>query len=72
MGITPIRLRVILRWMHIIFGLVVLCYIYSPFNQYRSFQIIIKLIVIPGIVLSGIWLWKFQKINHFFKIVENP
>jgi hypothetical protein len=62
------RIRLILRWMHIVLGLVIMCYIYSPFHEIAVFQWIVKIAVIPIIALSGIWLWKFKKVNAFLKI----
>lgn len=65
---TANRVRVILRWVHIVLGLVILCYIYSPFSKHLLFQLFIKFIVVPGIVLTGAWLWKFKEFNKFFRI----
>ena len=64
----PAKLRTGLRWLHIVFGLVILFYIYSPFHQYKAFQIVVKCAIIPVLVLSGIWLWKFNVFNKFFHI----
>lgn len=68
MPLTPKRIRIILRWVHIVLGLVILCYIYSPLHQFLTFQIIVKFVVIPIIVSTGIWLWKFQQFNKIFGI----
>jgi hypothetical protein len=65
---TANRVRVTLRWVHLILGLVVLCYVYSPFSKYLLFQLFIKFIVVPVIVLTGVWLWKFKEFNKFFRI----
>lgn len=68
MALTSAKLRVFLRWLHIILGLEILCYIYSPFSQYWQFRYVTKFIVVPLIVVSGLWLWKFNQFNRFFKI----
>ncbi|MDP2652669.1 MAG: hypothetical protein Q8Q08_01415 [Candidatus Omnitrophota bacterium] len=57
------RIRGMLRWLHIVLGLVIMCYIYSPFHQYAWFQITVKFFVIPVITLSGVWLWRFSQVN---------
>ncbi len=62
------NIRILLRWMHIVLGFVILCYIYSPFSKYFLFQLFIKFIVVPVIVLTGVWLWKFKEFNKFFRI----
>ena len=62
------KLRMILRWTHIILGLVILCYIYSPLATVVPFQIFVKFIVVPVIVVTGVWIWKFAIFNKLFKM----
>lgn len=68
--VTQTTIRMILRWLHLILGLVVMCYIYSPFHELRAFQIAIKFVVLPVITFSGLWIWKFKAFNKFFGIRE--
>jgi len=65
---TAAKLRVMLRWMHILLGLVIMCYIYSPLSGKVGFQLAMKFFIIPFIAFSGLWIWKFQAFNKFFKI----
>ena len=67
MALTQAQLRVTLRWAHIIIGLILLCYVYSPLGRNVIFQIFVKFILIPLLVVSGIWLWKFGVFNKLFK-----
>ena len=60
--------RIIIRWIHIVGGLVTMCYIYSPFHKYEAFQWAMKLGVIPILTITGIWIWKFAKFNKLFGI----
>lgn len=62
------KLRMILRRVHIILGLVILCYIYSPWAAFVSFQVLVKFIIVPVIVVTGIWIWKFAALNKLFRI----
>ncbi|MBZ0165701.1 MAG: hypothetical protein K8I00_02765 [Candidatus Omnitrophica bacterium] len=62
------KIRVMLRWVHIVFGLVIMCYIYSPFHQYVVFQWIVKAGILPVVTLTGIWVWKFAAVNKILKI----
>jgi len=66
--ITQKRVRTVCRWLHIILGLVILCYIYSPFGKYPVFNIFVKFLAIPLILLSGLWLWKPHLFNRILKI----
>lgn len=70
MAMTEKKIRVTLRWLHIGLGIVVLCYIYSPFNQFYLFQVIMKFGIIPLITLSGIGIWQFKSINKMLKISQ--
>lgn len=66
--VTQLKVRIILRWVHIVLGLTLMCYIYSPFHEVRAFQLVVKFAVIPLITFSGLWVWKFKAFNKFFKI----
>ena len=68
MNVSSFVIRIILRWVHIVLGLVILCYIYSPWHSHVPFQVLVKFLVIPILVISGIWLWKFPQFNKFFGI----
>lgn len=61
-------LRVTLRWVHIVGGLIIMCYIYSPFSANIVFQYVMKFFILPVLGLTGIWLWQFRKINKLLKI----
>ncbi len=58
--------RNFVRWLHIATGSVIGVYIYSPWGQVISFQIITKAIVIPLVVLSGLWMWKGHLLRKLF------
>ena len=68
MTLTSARLRIIFRWIHVTVGVILLCYIYSPFSRYEAFRIFVKFVAIPVIVISGLWLWKFNLFNRWFGI----
>jgi len=50
--------RLIFRWIHIVFGIPILGYIYSPFDQIPNYAPITRFFFVPVIVLSGLWMWK--------------
>ena len=68
MPLTQKKLRVVLRWVHIIVGLILLCYIYSPFGEALLFQWIVKIFLIPLLVVSGVGLWKSTILNKWLRI----
>jgi hypothetical protein len=50
--------RSIVRWIHIVFSIPILGYIYSPFDQIPNYAQVTRFIFVPVLVLSGLWLWK--------------
>ena len=50
--------RLIFRWIHIVFSIPILGYIYSPFDQIPNYARITRFVFVPVLVLSGLWMWK--------------
>jgi hypothetical protein len=51
-------LRVIFRWTHIVFGIPIVGYIYSPFESLPQYASLVRYIFVPVILVSGLWMWK--------------
>ena len=50
--------RVILRWIHVIFGIPIIGYVYSPFEEIPNYAPAVRFFFLPVILLSGLWMWK--------------
>ncbi|MEL6582576.1 MAG: hypothetical protein AAFQ36_01975 [Pseudomonadota bacterium] len=50
--------RVSLRWFHIVGGLLVGTYLYSPWSANEAFTAITLYAVVPALGLSGLAMWK--------------
>ncbi len=50
--------RSIVRWMHLVFSIPIIGYIYSPFKELPNYAPIVRYIAFPAIALSGLWMWK--------------
>ncbi len=50
--------RSILRWIHIVFSIPIIGYIYSPFEELPNYAPVVRYVAVPAIVLSGFWMWK--------------
>jgi len=50
--------RTIFRWIHIVFAIPILGYIYSPFDKIPNYAPATRFVFVPVIVLSGLWMWK--------------
>ena len=50
--------RSIFRWIHIVFSIPILGYIYSPFEYLPNYAPPTRFVFFPVMVLSGLWMWK--------------
>jgi hypothetical protein len=50
--------RWVFRWIHIIFSIPIIGYIYSPFDQVHNYAFPTRFVFVPIMVLSGLWMWK--------------
>jgi hypothetical protein len=48
----------ILRWIHIVFGIPLVGYIYRPFEEIPNHALVVRYVALPVIALSGFWMWK--------------
>jgi hypothetical protein len=53
-GIT----RSIFRWIHLVFSIPIIGYIYSPFDKIPNYAPATRFVFVPVMVLSGLWMWK--------------
>ena len=63
---NPGTQRSILRWIHIIFGLPILGYIYGPPEEVQQYAPMFRFIFVPILVLSGFWMWKGHVLLRLF------
>jgi hypothetical protein len=57
--------RTILRWIHLIFAIPILGYIYSPFEEIPNYAPAVRFVFVPGIILAGYWMYS----GVFFAII---
>jgi len=50
--------RSILRWAHIVLGIPIAGYIYSPFEELPKYAPRVRYFFLPMLVLLGLWMWK--------------
>lgn len=50
--------RSIVRWIHIVFAIPILGYIYSPFERLPDYAPATRFVFLPVMVVSGLWMWK--------------
>jgi hypothetical protein len=56
--------RSIVRWIHVVFAIPILGYIYSPFAKLPDYAPATRFVFLPAMVLSGLWMWKGHVIRQ--------
>ena len=49
--------RSILRWIHLIFTIPILGYVYSPFVELPNYAPVVRFVFVPVLILSGYWMY---------------
>lgn len=63
---TPGTQRAISRWIHIVFSIPIIGYIYSPFEEIPNYAPVVRYIAFPIILLTGLWMWKGYLVTRLF------
>lgn len=58
--------RTISRWVHIVCGVPVIGYVYTPHEQTVDFAPMVRFGFMPVLLLSGLWLWKGHLVKRLF------
>ncbi len=59
--------RDIARIIHFIGAAGIGSFVYSPWGELEAFRAAVQVFVMPGLTLSGLWLWKGHKIKQWFR-----
>jgi hypothetical protein len=63
---NPGTKQTVLRWIHIVFGLPILGYIYGPPEEVAQYAPMFRYLFVPVLVLSGLWMWKGHLLTRLF------
>jgi hypothetical protein len=58
--------RSILRWIHIVFSVPILGHIHSPMEEIPKYASRVRFVVVPVMLLSGLWMWKGHVLSTTF------
>jgi hypothetical protein len=50
--------RSILRWIHLVFSIPILGYIYDSPSDTHNYAPSVRYVFVPVLLLSGLWMWK--------------
>lgn len=59
--------RTIFRWLHILMGIPMVGYIYSPFDLIHYYANYVRFLYVPLVILTGVWMWKGQAVLRLFR-----
>ena len=59
--------RSIARWIHILFSIPILGYVYSPFAELPNYAPVVRFVAIPMLALTGLWMWKGYLLRRLSK-----
>jgi hypothetical protein len=58
--------RKVVRWLHIVVSVPLAGYLYGPVSKIPEAVFVLRWILFPMIVLSGIWMWQRHRLKNFF------
>jgi hypothetical protein len=50
--------RKIIHWLHLLASIPILGFIYGPVAEKPEAAAAVRFVILPAVVLSGLWLWK--------------
>lgn len=64
---SPVTLRAVLRWSHIVIGLGLGAYVCSPLHLDPIATLIARLSLVPLITLTGLAMWKQGRVQRWLR-----
>lgn len=58
--------RSIVRWVHLVFSIPIVGYVYSPFENVPQYAPPTRYVFLPMLVLTGLWMWKGHVVRRLF------
>jgi hypothetical protein len=62
--------RSFIRSIHIVMSIPIIGYIYSPFEQLPLYAPRVRFVVVPAMLLSGLWMWKGHVVRRFISKIR--
>lgn len=63
---STVSKRWVFRWIHIVFSIPIIGYIYSPFEKIPQYARPTRFVFVPVMVLTGVWMWKGHVVQRLF------
>ncbi len=62
-GFSGKQQRTILRYSHLLAGVLNVLFIYTPLGDIWAFQLQVRIILVPVIIITGVWMWQQAKVR---------
>jgi hypothetical protein len=62
-GLSGKQQRTILRYSHLLAGMLNVFFIYTPLGDVWEFQLLVQIILVPVIIITGVWMWQQARIR---------
>jgi thiosulfate reductase cytochrome b subunit len=56
-------LRQTVRWVHLIVGVMLILFVYSPLREVSLYALVLQVFAVPLVTLSGLALWQQPKLS---------
>ena len=63
LGLSGKQQRTILRYSHLVAGLLNVFFIYTPLGDVPAFELLVQIILVPVIVITGVWMWQQARVR---------
>ena len=64
--------RTIFRWVHLIFSIPIIGYIYSQFDKIPQYASPTRYVFVPIMALTGLWIWKGHVVRRLIGKKATP
>ena len=55
--------RTILRYSHLLAGMLNVFFVYTPLGDVSAFQLLVRIILVPVIIITGVWMWQQARVG---------
>jgi hypothetical protein len=62
-GLSGKQQRMILRYSHLLAGMLNVFFIYTPLGDVWAFQLLVRIILVPVIIITGVWMWQQARVR---------
>jgi hypothetical protein len=62
-GLSGKQQRTILRYSHLLAGMLNVFFIYTPLGDVWAFQLLVQIILVPVIIITGVWMWQQARVR---------